>query len=155
MQIVTSVYGANYLPFLYVFLDTAREHFPADSIKVLWDDIPEHEIKMMERNFEDVQFIFSEQKIEFTNINKRIPLKLRHWLDFLHSIDDGPVCFMDCDMFVKENFEEYLGKGVDLLFTWKEEEWPINIGIVVVNNSDRIRNFFKIWLEKIEEIVLD
>jgi len=155
MEFVISTYGDFYVPFLYVCVDSIKKNHKDASIVVVWDNISDKEMQLLQYAFSDVKFIKSDQNIFHKDIRKSIPLKLKSWVDYLNNSNKKTTCFLDSDIIVYKNISQFISDEYDLLFTWKPEFFLLNTGVIIVNNSERTRHFFELWLKKIEEIVAD
>lgn len=154
MTFITSIYGNDYVLLLTVCLDSLLKAHPNDSVIVMWDDVSETEIKLLKHRFSAVEFLEKEKNICYSDPRKRIPLKLRFWADVCRSSrKDDFLCFLDCDTVILKNINQYLDGDFDFLYTWKEEKFPINVGVVIVRNSEKINKFIELWLKYTEDIL--
>lgn len=155
MHFITSVYGNEYVPLLMVCLDSIKKEHPEDKVTILWDDINDFEVSMLKNLFSDYNFVKQSKGIHTDNILKRIPLKLRFWSSILEEIEDEVICFIDSDTLIYKNFSSQIPSDFDFIYTYKDERFPLNVGVVIVKNSKKIVEFLKEWLAKTESIVED
>jgi len=155
MRFVISVYGDAYMPLLAVCLDSLSREHPDDRVTVVWDQISNLEIKLLQTRFQAVDFQRQEHNIFHEDVRKRIPLKLRFWAEITNRIREKIICFLDSDSLVYKNIAPYVQGDFDLIFTWKNEAFPLNVGVVIVKNSQRIRKLLELWRKRTEDIVND
>jgi len=156
MLFMTTAYGNEYVPFLATCINSIYKTHPDDDILVLYDDIKYDEIDFLKIPFPKVEFKrVNHGALTYDNIYQRVPLKLRYWVDALKSTKHKTVCFLDCDTVIYKNIDEFITDDYDFLYTWKDETFPLNVGVVIINNSDKILAFAQRWLEITEEIVHD
>jgi hypothetical protein len=155
MLFTTAAYGKKYLPFLYTFLYSLEKTHPEDDILVMWDDMPDFEIHILSERFSKVEFKKVNHNIIHQDIMQRIPLKLRYWADVLRETRHENICFLDSDTVVYKNISEFVQDDFDFLYTWKNESIPLNVGVVIVKNSEKTLKFIEKWLEITEQIVMD
>ncbi|MFC1815385.1 hypothetical protein ACFL0M_05440, partial [Thermodesulfobacteriota bacterium] len=153
IQFVISVYGDEYVPLLSVCLDSLSREHPDDRVTVVWDQINGTEIKLLQTRFREVMFQKQEQGITHLDIRKRIPLKLRFWAEITNRFKEEIICFLDSDTLVYKNITPYVQGEFDLLFTWKNETFPLNVGVVIIKNSQKIKKFLDLWHKHTEDIV--
>jgi len=155
IRFVISVYGEKYIPLLSVCLDSLSREHPDDEVTVVWCQISSLEIKLLKARFKEIEFQKQEQNINHLDIHKRIPLKLRFWAEITNYLTEEVICFLDSDTLVYKNITPYTQGDFDLIFTWENVTSPLNIGVIIVKNSQKIREFLKLWLKRTEEIVND
>ena len=152
---LTSIYGEKYLPFLLVFLKTLEQHRePESSVVVLWNHLPDHEIKYLVEAFPKVRF--NRVQIELTGEPKKdVPLKIQLWRRGIEMFPEAQVRLLDCDTLFLKNIGDLVGGTYDILYTYKDEKFKLNTGVMIVNNSVKTIEFFRLWLERIEDTVRD
>ena len=155
MLFVVSAYGDLYVPLLTVCLDSLSKTHPDDSVIVAWDQINDIEVKLLKDQFRWVDFQKLDQSFLGDDLRKRIPLKLRFWLDISKQYTDQVICFLDSDTLVYKNIAKYIDNKYDFIYTWKNEQFPLNVGVVIVRSSKKVGRFLELWLERIEEIISD
>lgn len=155
MHFITSVYGNDYVPLLSVCLDSISREHPDSPVTVLWESIHETEIQLLKFRFPKYIFQQQTQNIHFENVHERIPLKLRFWETVFDNVKEDVICFIDCDTLVLESIDSYAKGDFDFLYTWKDENYPLNVGVVIAKNSPKVKKFMHAWLEATEVIVGD
>jgi hypothetical protein len=109
----------------------------------------------LQTRFQAVDFQRQEQNIFHKDVRKRIPLKLRFWAEITNHVNEDVVCFLDSDTLVYKNITPYIQEDFDLLYTWKNETFPLNVGVVIIKNNRKIRKLLELWCERTEDIVND
>lgn len=156
MTFVISTYGDEYVPFLTVCLSSLRETHPKDKVVVFWNDISQREMSLLLENFHDVEFTKQDINVSSNDFIQRISMKMRLWKEIIHNRKIGEaLCFLDSDILVYKNVTELIKGDYDLIYTWKPEKYPINTGVIVVKNSEKIRKFFDLWHDENERIIND
>jgi len=155
MKFIVVIYGDKYLPLLWVNLSSIEKAHPNDSVTVLYEDIKEHEVTILRDRFLTYEFIKGYNIIDFKDPLKRIPLKLRYWFKACQLYPGERLCFLDCDTLVYSNIKDFLKEDFDVLYTWKENSFPLNTGVVVVKNNRKAGLFMEHWLECTESIIKD
>lgn len=153
MHFVICAYGNHYVPMLMVCLDSINREHPEDRVTVLWDQISKIEVKLLQFRYPSIVFQQQEYNIPRNNLNKRIPLKLRFWANISKNSPEEIICFLDCDTLIYKNINRYAREDYDFLFTWKNERWPLNVGVVIVKNTPKITEFVELWRQRTEVII--
>jgi hypothetical protein len=148
----TTVYGSHYLTFLVPHLYSVVRSHPTSRGVVFWCDVPSHEIALLERAFPGFEFHHANQSIE-GSVEQRIPLKLRHWVSACELYPDSFLCLLDCDTILVKPIDRFFHRDFDVVFTWKDERWPINTGVLLIKNRVSVRQFMREWLSQTEHIV--
>ena len=151
---VTTIYGANYLPFLAPHLYSVSRCHPGTTELVLWQDLPQHEIDLLSMGFHHCEFSRIEEPIE-GSIHQRIGRKLRAWGTSCKLYPDNPLCFIDCDTLLVRPLGEFFTNDFDILFTWKDEVFPINTGVLLTRNGRIGNEFFQEWVRRVEQAITD
>ena len=152
-----SLYGAKYLPFLRVCLESISRHHPEARITVWWEDIPKLEIKLLRLlhpgiNLEPIGIAATQEN----NHQRLVSIKLRHQAAFLEGCREGElIAFLDVDTLVMEPLHEHLSNDFDVLFTWKPEQFPLNAGIFFARKNLVTVQFFQTWLLRTEARLKD
>lgn len=151
---VTTIYGGAYTPFLGPLLHSVRVCHPRASGLVLWQDVPRREVEILAAAFPEWRF-------EATGLAmggepaQRIPRKLHAWRAACERFPDRPVALLDCDTLVVRPLDRYFGGGWDVLYTWKDEPFPINTGVMLVRTGRIGTALFGALARRVEEIVRD
>ena len=151
---VTTIYGHAYAPFLAPHLQSICEAYPDAEGLVLWQDLPEDEVRVVSRAYP--RFTFRRTALELGGgIHQRIPRKLHAWLAACEEHPGRPLYLLDCDTLVRKPFERLLGDGWDVVYTWKDEARPINTGVMLMRDSVVARTVLGEMAERVERIVRD
>jgi len=151
---VTTIYGAAYAPFLGPHLHSIRQCYPAARGLVLWQDLPEGEIALLAAAFPTWRFLKTDCPVH-GDVHQRIPRKLHAWREACGLFPDDPICFVDCDTLLVRRLDEFLGDGWDVVYTWKDELFPINTGVMMARDGRTADALFGEMVEKVERIVRD
>jgi hypothetical protein len=156
MRFFISSYGHSYIPYLSICLSTLiTNHSDNSVVDVFLEDTPEYEVLLLKNLFSEVKFnsIVSHAS-QYSDINQKIPAKLEHWLKYMASVPDGEtVVFLDADLLIKQNITSALPGKFDFLYTWKDENWPLNVGVVIVKSSTKTIELMQLWHRKTLEII--
>ena len=166
----TCCYGDGLLHYLKVLINSIDETYGDEaSIYLYYDEIPLDQIKEIERKVPGIytrylkikKGVFGGRPKNEKEYNARHIRQCAVARQFItagvNEIEDGLLVVMDCDMLVRKKIvpERYLGEGADwdIVFTYKTEEnemtrWPINAGLQLARNSNRVRHFYDIWDEE-------
>ncbi len=147
----TAIYGSNYVDFLAPHLSSIRECHPQAKKVILWQDLPRHEIEMISRAFPPCQPLETKVPI-MGQTHQRTMKKLRAWRAVCGLFPDRPLCFLDCDTLLLKPIDGFLAPDFDVIFTWKDEEFPINSGVVIVRNGKTGAVLLDEWINRTEEI---
>ena len=151
---VTAIYGREILPMLAPHLYSISQCHPGSEILVMWQDIPQSEIELFSKAFPQCRFHEVEETIEGSE-HQRISRKLHCWQIGCGLYPDKTLCFIDCDTVMVRPVTEFISDDFDVLFTWKDEPFPLNVGVMIANNGRRSYPFFEKWASHAEEIVSD
>lgn len=155
MLFAITIYGEDFLPFLTVCLESLRKNHPKDNVTVAWTEIDSFEIKQLALQYPRVKFRKLPYKVNRTDIHTTISYKFRFWGDLLKNSSEKVVCFLDCDTFVYKNITKFTKGRYDILYTWKEGQYGLNTGVLLVKNNSKTRQFLAYWLKEILRISAD
>lgn len=158
MHFFTTVYDHKYIPMLIAFLHSIHKTEKDYSGTVIYQNLIANELQNIKNAYPKIKFFKSKYSISnYTTSIERIPLKLKFWCEFFElqtTPNNQIICLCDCDTLILKPIENTLqDKNFDLIFTWKEHKFPINTGVIIVKNSTKIFEFFKLWLNNIEKII--
>ena len=96
----------------------------------------------------EIVCITDPQQVSGKNIvDASLSMKLKAWNHAVQTID-GDIILADCDMIFLEDISSVFDNDFDVAYTKRKHRCvPINSGIVFVKNSDKVRAFFKLWLD--------
>ena len=153
MRFITTVYGDNYLAMLWVHLQSIANYHPDTPVSVFYEDISEHEIKILQERFPNYRFIQGPNLISVKDLMKKIPLKLGYWSVACDAYPDEVLCLLDCDTALCSNISSFIDESFDVLYTYKDEGFPLNTGVLIVKSKSNVHKFMKYWLKCVEEII--
>jgi hypothetical protein len=154
LHIVTTVTGNDYVALLRPFLATVREHHPDAVVMVFHKDLTVDRLRGLQLQFPHVEF--REQGLQGAEAKHQIVGgKLRFFGDALNGIEESaPVLFIDCDTLLVRPVEWIFSESdFDVCFTWKEDGFPLNSGVMPARNTARLRTFLVDWNERTQAIL--
>jgi hypothetical protein len=151
---VTTVYGSQYLPFLSSHLFTGERFHPESTELVLWQDLPAHEIAVLSTVFPHSRFMKIESPLKGDRFEK-VSRKLYAWKAACSLYPTEPICFIDVDALLVKPIDQFLPIDADLIFTWKDEALPINVGIILIRSGQTGISFLDAWIARMEKILSD
>lgn len=156
-RFVTSVFGnANrYFGMLTALLFSIKETNPEASASILWEGMDSKRLSLLKGAFPEFEFI--ETHFEFSNDKiKLISSKTLLW-EYASSLKmNEMLVFVDVDMLIVKNLSSIILKDdFDVIFTKKNELYPINTGMLVCRNNEKTHAFFELWKEKTKNILND
>lgn len=164
MIVVTSVYNDNYLTMLEVLIESAYSAYNKEvSVKVLYNNISGDWVEYCTNTFKNIEFIPSDisNDLNDSHVTKLPSMKIELWNKALNTCKDmDRVLFIDSDTAIIKKIDSFFDHDFDIAFTYKtriEENlnWPINTGVMLVNNSEKSRQFFEYWKNEINRILKD
>ena len=95
----------------------------------------------------EIVCITDPQQVSGKNIvDASLSMKLKAWNHAVQTID-GDIILADCDMIFLDDVSTVFTQDFDVAYTKrKHRSVPINSGIVFVKNSDKVKAFFRMWL---------
>lgn len=155
---MVAVYGQAYAAFLAPHLTAIRESTRTDSSfttlgYVLWQSVEPREIAALEAAFPE--FTFEETILPASEQSTHaIPRKIHAWARGAHLAGDRPVAFLDCDaMLVAPIDSYYQDTSWDVIFTWKDELFSINTGVMLARSGSIAEHIFSAMIPRIERMV--
>jgi len=157
---VIAVYGPKHGAFLGPNLSRIVRSYPATAHSpralVLWQDVPHREIACLSAAFADAEFVHTKFPTG-TDIMHAIPRKIHAWLAGAETAaarhPGRPVVFIDCDALIVRPIDDVLTGPWDVLFTWKDELYPINTGVMAAQDASAAAHVFRAMLPRIERMV--
>ena len=157
---VTAVYGPKHAAFLAPHLTALHQTYPTldttPGVVVLWQDVAAREIATLAAAFPNTRFIETAFDTG-TDIMHAIPRKMHAWL--AGALEAGkfatnrPIVFIDCDAMLVRPIDDVLSGEWDVLFTWKDELYPINTGVMAARDAGAAAHVFRAMLPRIERMV--
>ena len=154
IRFITSAYGPDYGGMLLSLLYSIAKSHPGAAATVFWQDVSERD-RFLPLAFPNVSFVEVERPMGTAAIN-RISNKTLLFADALRRHGDECLVLLDVDMLVIKPLDRFFVEHQeDVLFTYKNERWPLNTGILLVRPSPRVVGFFLAWAERTSEILRD
>jgi hypothetical protein len=154
IKFITAIYGEDYLPLLAPHLYTVRDKHPDAEELVLWQNLLPREIALLSLAFPHCRYMQIEESIE-GNAHQKVSRKTLCWRDACRQYPNDMLCFIDCDTLIVRPIDKFLTDDFDLIFTWKDEPFPLNTGVVIVRDGRTGEAFFNEWAARTERIVAD
>jgi hypothetical protein len=148
----TTIYGRRHLRFLAPHVYSVARAHPEAAILVLGQGLPDIERLLLTQAFGQLEFRPVEAPIGGT-ADQRISRKMRLWKAIAESQPGKTICFLDCDTLVVRPIRRFLDEPYDVAFTWKDEVFPLNTGVLVARTNPRTERFFEEWAARTERIV--
>lgn len=157
MRFFISSYGHGYVPYLSVCLSSLVKNHPDDWVDVFIGDTPQHEILLLRTQFSRVNFKeVSTSASQYKSSTQSIPAKLEHWAKYIKNVPSGEiVAFLDADLLIYKNIKSSLPSDFDIVYTWKNEKWPLNTGVLIVKASSNVVSFLQEWHQKTIALISD
>ena len=170
LRFLTGIYGDGFAPYLHVLLNSIDEVYGSDAkVYIYHDNLCDETIK--EINRKSPQAIMRhfpmrvERKYQYGSILAKWQL-IAHERQFLtkgvNDLSDGPLVILNSDMLFLRKIDKFLPEDndFDIAFTYKTEKdealkWPINCGLMIIDNSVRVRKFFNYWQEVTDDILIN
>ncbi|MBL7131191.1 MAG: hypothetical protein ISS45_07305 [Candidatus Omnitrophica bacterium] len=124
---------------------------PDSRITVFWQDIEERFIRNIIKAFKHVTFIETNFDLT-TDPIKKISSKTLFWNYAAQIYPHNNICFLDVDTLVIKNIGHFFEKDFDIVFTYKDDQFPLNTGVMLCK-SDKYPLFFQRWEEDTFKII--
>jgi len=161
LRFLTCVYSDDFADYLFVLLNSIDEVYGSDAQPIIYyDNLSVDIVKEIKRKSPQTKMYYYNLEKHGCNMNieddvkgqqQHIALE-RYFLTVgVDDAIDGLMVVLDCDMLVRKRLDYYIHPvQEDIIFTYKTEpdeqiQWPINAGIQIINNSDRVRKFYSLW----------
>jgi len=152
MTIITFSSHDKYSALLRPFLASVFNTMKNIKVKVIYYDYRIDRLAGIKKTFPNVEFINMDlgEEYNFFKVNSG---RIRHFRKILDCIPENEsVAFMDCDTFILKDFQHLFKNKFDVALTYKKDDFPINFGVILGNNSKRLKNFFEYTAQRIDEI---
>jgi len=154
-RFVIVVYGDDYIGFLLANIYSITKSNPGVKITVIWKDICRDRIILLKKAFPSINFVKSDIDIQ-GDIIKRISSKTKLWEMAVEKYSGDNLCLLDSDTLVLKDIAKFFEKDFDVLFTEKHKEIiPLNTGVMLIKNSEKVLLFFRFWRQKTSDILED
>lgn len=155
IHIITVVTGDLYVNFLRPFIYSVEQHQPNSHLIVYYSELSDFQLKSLRLQFPRVKFK-PQNILKSERHEEKIGGKVRFFIEGLKQIQDGEkVLLLDCDLLFVKRIDWVFQNHFDICFTWKEEGFPLNTGVVALVNSLKTRLFVEEWRNKTQEILCD
>ena len=147
--------GTSYIPFLTVSLASAFQHHPSSRAHVSLVNVADYEVEILKGQFPQASFHTSSHQGAET-LELAIASKPTFWSQALQHVGGADlVVALDADTIVTGHIPDCLPREFDIIFTHKDEAWPLNSGVLVARDATTLRSFTRLWEEKTGQIVSD
>lgn len=157
-RFIISIFGESsnrYFGMLNSLLFSIQDTNPQASASIFWENLDNKKLSLLKKAFPKFEFI--ETNFKFSNdAIKLISSKTLIWEYASRLKMDEILVFIDVDMLILKNLSPIIEKSdFDIIFTKKNEVYPINTGIMVCKNSKKVHAFFKLWKDETKKILSD
>lgn len=154
-RFIISIFGNHSFGMLAPLLYSIKETNPQASASIFWEEIDIEKISLIKKAFSEFEFIETDFKFS-KDIIKRISSKTLAWEYASRIKPDETLIFVDADTLIIKNLSPIIEKCVfDIIFTKKNELYPINTGVMICKNDKKTRIFFELWRNKTMSILND
>ncbi len=153
MKFITTIYGDNYVPMLWTHLQSIHRYHPNDIATIFYGDVTQFELELLKKAFPNYLFIKNDVSLKNMELLKRIPLKLQFWRKGFEMYPEEFICLLDCDTLLRRSLIDFENKEFDVFFTWKDEKYPLNTGVILLKNKKETKLFMKQWELRTKEII--
>jgi len=154
MRFLVSAFGSRYTGMLITNLESIARSNPAAVTEVYWQDLPDGFPEAVARAYPGVRFV--ETRFDFSRDRiQRISSKTLIWELACSRQPAGELlAFVDVDTIVLRDLAGFLSDpAVDVVFTWKDEHFQLNSGVLLARAGEGTRRFFGEWLRRTQEIL--
>lgn len=160
---VIAAYGVKYAAFIAPLLESieacaAEPAAPGARGLVLYQDLPEREVLALAHAYPGFEFRLHTHATG-RDVMHAIPRKMHAWLEGARAFPDRAVAFLDCDTLLMRSIDDVASIDVssswDILFTWKDELFPINTGVMLARDGAVAAHVFGAMLTRIERLIAD
>ncbi len=141
---------------LLAHLESLSQTHPGVPVEVYHQDLPGDRCDAIAKTYPKVTWV--ETKFDFTGDRvQRISSKTLAWEQALRRQRDGEtLVLLDVDTLVIRDLAAVLaGDDWDVVFTWKDERFVLNTGVLVCRTGAGSRAFFQAWRERTLAILSD
>ncbi|PCI21358.1 hypothetical protein COB64_00545 [Candidatus Wolfebacteria bacterium] len=155
MRFIIATFGNNYTGFLLALLYSIKKNAPTAQVAVLWESIDEEKINPIKKIFSEFDFIKTNYNFG-KNKAKRIASKTILWEHAAKQYAGENLCFLDVDILITKDITHFFDElYFNIGFTYKDEHYPLNTGVLLSDGSNKGINFFTSWKQKTMEIIND
>lgn len=154
IRCVISVYGNRFFKYLLTCLYSVAKSNPGADVSVMYQEMDEKHIGTLKMIYPHYDFIETHQVLK-KDPRKRIPQKLKLWNQACQKYKGENLVFLDVDMVAIKDLSKFFNEEFDIAFTYKNERFPLNTGLVLVKNSKKAQDFLVYWTEEINKMLKD
>jgi hypothetical protein len=154
MRFVTTVFGDRYSGLLLTLLQSIHRADPTTPVTVLWADIAPSSIDALRALFPQADFVHKPIPVA-SDLMRRISSKTFYWEAAVQHCAGEDICLLDADMLVVRPVREYFSDAFDIGYTFKNEKFPLNSGVLLIRDSPVSLPFIREWRTRTEAILTD
>lgn len=142
MTLITFCSDDNYLYLLRPFLQSVVERVSNPKVCVIYYEYSLNNLFFLKKAYPFITFIKVDSKsTDPTYINSA---RLNHYLDVVQTLEkDTEVVLIDCDTIVLKDFSKVFENDFDVAFTYKEDKFPINFGVILGRNNSSFKEIVR------------
>ncbi|MGV3531967.1 MAG: hypothetical protein ACO1QR_06320 [Chthoniobacteraceae bacterium] len=156
MKFAVATYGSRHIGMLLAHLESLYQSHPGVLVEVYHQDLPAHLSDAIAKTYPNVSWV--ETAFDFTRDRiQRISSKTLAWEQALRrQPTNEKLILLDVDTLVIRDLSQVVaGEDWDVLFTWKDEQFVLNTGVLVCRVNAAARAFFTAWKERTLAILSD
>ncbi|MGV3531518.1 MAG: hypothetical protein ACO1QR_04055, partial [Chthoniobacteraceae bacterium] len=156
MKFAVATYGSRHIGMLLAHLESLHRSHPGTLVEVYHQDLPANLSDAIAKTYPNVSWV--ETAFDFTRDRiQRISSKTLAWEQALRRQPaDEKLILLDVDTLVIRDLSPVVaGDDWDVLFTWKDEQFVLNTGVLVCRVNAATRAFFTVWKEHTLGILSD
>ena len=153
VKFIITIFGDKHIGMLLTNIYSILQSNPGSHVAVFWQDIEERLIKAIMKGFRSVTFIETDFDLTSDPI-KRISSKTLLWNYAAKTYPCDNICILDVDTLVIRNIGHFFDQDFDIVFTYKDEQFPLNTGVMLCKGN-KYPLFFGTWEEETIKIIND
>ena len=154
MEFCISIYGDTLEKFLSPCIYSIRDIYKKEIINVCYYKVSKDLISKIQRKCDNVFFYEFGEELDLKDKITRIGQKPNLWKDLFKKSSEKNILFLDVDMLLIKNVDEFFNYEFDIGFTYAENyNYPINTGVLLVKKNNNSNWFFDKWNIVAEEIL--
>lgn len=156
MKFAVATYGGRHIGMLLAHLESLHRTHPTSSVEVYHQDLPHGLCAAIAKTYPAVSWVETAFDFKGDRI-QRISSKTLAWEQALRRQPEGEtLALLDVDTLVVRDLRPVLtGEDWDVVFTWKDEQFVLNTGVLVCRANAASRAFFEAWREHTLAILSD
>ncbi|MFH0969758.1 MAG: hypothetical protein V1804_04575 [Patescibacteria group bacterium] len=145
-RFIIIIFGEKHIGMLLTNLYSLARNVPGSRVSVFWQDISSGIKNDFREAFPGIDFIDTNFDFSSDEI-KRISSKTFMWNHAAKKFKNSNLCFIDVDMLVIKDISKFFDYAFDILFTYKNDRFPLNTGILFCRGNN-FEIFFEKWLKE-------